>query len=115
MENSDTMARLRVAIDTGHLPRDLGEVLLAKLEANGKRRSLQRTKARNDLLRQAADLVSGSLWAKAERLRREILSTGPRDESDGVRALVLRALAADRWVSPPRSVRQLFRIIAGAD
>lgn len=113
----DRIARLRVAIETERLPRDLGEELLELLTCGetGKRGGLRRTARRNALLREAAGLLSGSLWAKATRLHEELTATEPRPDSDGVRALMLEAAAADRWCPCPTSIRQLHRILAESD
>jgi hypothetical protein len=71
---------------------------------------------RNVLLRQAADLVSGTRWAKARRLEVEVeaLRRPPRlrerAADDGVRELV--ALALD-MAPAPGEVRQFYRILRG--
>ncbi len=106
------IARLRAATATGVLPRDLGMwalELLAELEP-----AAERLERRDALLRAAAARVSGSRWAKARRLEREVaaLATHPRlrerAADDGVRDLVARAVD----VAPaPGEVRQLFRIL----
>jgi hypothetical protein len=109
------LARLRTATATGVLPRDLGLWaldLLDELEP-----AAERVERRNVLLRAAAARVSGSTWARARRLEREIrdLTASPRLRSraadDGVRELVVRAIEADPDL--PRSHRHLRRILEG--
>jgi hypothetical protein len=115
-EHLDQLARLRTATATGTLPRDLGMWaldLLAELEP-----AAERVERRNALLREAASRVSGSRWARANRLEQEIRALGmhprlrERAVDDGVRELVARALDVDP--DAPCSVRQLFRLL-GAD
>src|SRR5689334_19370623 len=110
-EFTSQLARLRVAAATGRLPPDLGDWAVAELEAVAP--VAERVDARNRFLQQAAARLSGSRWAKASRLARELEAAGSRhcDRSadDGVRELVSRALEADP--AAPRSVRQLFRVL----
>jgi hypothetical protein len=78
-----------------------------------------RQAARNRLLQEAARRLSGSTWAKARRLEREILALrGARPRSrrapgsvvDGlVRRTVREAMALDPQV--PATPRQLLRIL----
>jgi hypothetical protein len=111
---ADNLARLRVAAVTGTIPRDLGRWAVETIAELAP--VAERVEARNVLLRQAADLVSGSRWAKARRLVAEVeaLRRPPRVREraadDGVRALVAHAID----VAPaPGEVRQLFRILGG--
>jgi hypothetical protein len=110
-EFTSQLARLRVAAATGRLPPDLGFWAVAELEAVAP--TAERVDARNRLLRQAAARLSGSRWAKASRLARELEASGSRigerSVDDGVRELVARALEADP--AAPRSVRQIFRLL----
>jgi hypothetical protein len=58
--------------------------------------------------------VSGSRWAKAVRLEREIRAAGSRlreraEDVDGVRGIVARALEVDPGT--PVSCRQILRIL----
>jgi hypothetical protein len=109
---ADNLARLRVAAATGVAPPDLvrwAAGVVADLASVA-----ERVETRNVLLREAAAQVSGSRWAKARRLEREIraLAVAPglreRAVDDGVRELVAQALA----VAPaPRSRRQLLAIL----
>lgn len=113
-EHAQQLARLRTAAATGVLPRDLGLWaldLLAELEP-----AAERVERRNALLRAAAAQVSGSRWAKARRLEREVeaLAVRPRlrersGGDGGVRELVARALDIDP--EAPRSIRQIFRLL----
>jgi hypothetical protein len=108
----EQIARLRVARETGRLAPDLGTWVLeelAELAPAG-----ERVAARNALLRRAADLVTGSRWAKARRLEREIAALRSRlreraADVDGVRELVARALEVDPDL--PTSRRQLLRVL----
>jgi hypothetical protein len=110
---ADNLARLRVVVTTGRCPRDLAAWALEELEELAP--AGERVDARNALLRRAADLVSGSRWAKAIRLERELrtLAASPRlrerAADDGVRELVARALEVDP--DAPASRRQLLRIL----
>src|SRR6266540_989888 len=108
-EHVQQLARLRTATATGVLPRDLSMWaldLLGELEP-----AAERVERRNALLRAAAGQLSGSRWAKARRLERELdaLDARPlRTRSaavDDVRDLVARALEADPDL--PRSHRHL--------
>jgi hypothetical protein len=112
-EHGQQLARLRTATATGALPRDLGMWaldLLAELEP-----AAERVERRNALLRAAAERLSGSRWAKARRIEREIAALGiaprlrERSADAGVRDLVARALDADPDM--PRSHRHLRRIL----
>lgn len=109
---AEQLARLRVAAATGVVPREVAAWAVEELEELAP--AGERIQARNALLRQAADLVSGSRWAKAGRLEREIQAAGSRlrqraADVDGVRDLVARALELDPGA--PAERRQLFRII----
>ena len=109
---AEQLARLRVAAVTGTVPRDLAAWAVEELEELAP--AGERIEARNALLRQAAALVSGTRWAKARRLEREVRALGlhprlrERADDDGVRELVARALD----VAPaPGSLRQLLRLV----
>ena len=107
------LARLRVASQTGSLPPDLGRWAVAELEELAP--AAERIDTRNALLREAAALVSGSLWARARRIEAEIQAARSRvrvrsADLDGVRALVVRAVEADPDL--PTSHRQLRRILS---
>jgi hypothetical protein len=111
---ADQIARLRVACSTGHLPPDLGRELLEVLVSTAHRGD--RAEARNALLRQAAERITGSRWAKARRLEAEIAAhargcrrCGGGDEA--VCALVVAALEAAGPGGGRLLVRQLLRIL----
>lgn len=112
-EHAYQIRRLRTAVATGMLPRDLGMWALELLEELEP--AAERVERRNALLRAAAARVSGSRWAKARRLEQEVeaLTARPRlrerAADDGVRELVARAVEVDP--DAPRSVRQLFRLL----
>ena len=114
-EHLDQLARLRTAVATGQLPRDLGVWVLDLVEELEP--AAERLERRNELLRAAAGRMSGSRWAKAGRLERELqeLVAGPRllARSAGpaveVRELVAKAL--EICGETPRSRRQLFRLL----
>ena len=107
------LTRVRVAGVTGQMTPDLAQALLDEL----RRRAApnERHAVRNQLLREAAGLISGTLYAKAKRLAAEagvVTSSrpspiGPAD--DGVRALVRQALTIDPDM--PTSWRQQLRIL----
>jgi hypothetical protein len=67
----------------------------------------QRREMRDALLREAAEKLSGSLWARADQL--EALIAGvPCEVPPGVRELVAEA----RKVAPvPTTARQLYRVL----
>ncbi|WNG37877.1 hypothetical protein F0U61_32495 [Archangium violaceum] len=106
------MSRVRVAGVTGAITPDLAAAVVAEL---GRRAgAAERSDIRNELLRQAAELVSGTRYAKAKRLEREALAakSGRRAadaDVDGVRPLVERALEVDPEM--PTSWRQMERIL----
>lgn len=104
------LSRLRVAVETGHLPRDLGEWALDELDALGP--AAERIEARNALLREAAALVDGSLWAKATRLEASIrlVTRGHRPDTE-IGRLVASALETAPSHRRPPSFRQLLRIL----
>lgn len=66
-EREEKLARLRVAVTTGRLPRDLGAWVLRQLEP------LDRD-ARDDALRAAAACVGGSRWQQARAIA-ELVTT----------------------------------------
>ncbi|HEX6993734.1 MAG TPA: hypothetical protein VF339_06260 [Gammaproteobacteria bacterium] len=102
----DQLARLRVAVETGRLPRDLGEWLLRRLAVRDRRR-------RDAALRAAAERIGGSRWRRAcelARLVRELrddheANVQPPDAAELVRA----ALEADP--DTPASIRHMLRLL----
>lgn len=112
---AEFLARLRVAAVTGRLPEDVGrwavDVCQEHLPATARRA------ARDRCLRTAANLLSGSLWAKACRLKAEILiahgwqtrRARVRPHEATVASHVAQALQLDP--ATPASVRQLLRIL----
>lgn len=112
----DFLARLKVAVETGRLPRDVGAWVLGVVEDNLPATSRRMVRDRH--LRAAANLVSGTAWAKARRLEQEILSLRgrrPHRPSRGIGARVTMHVRAAIQIDPetPTSVRQLLRIVAG--
>jgi hypothetical protein len=104
------LARMRVAAETGVLPRDLARWALAELAAAGGDEA--RRELRDHLLRQAAGHLTGSTWARAHALRAELVAMPRRRDPRGaVRELLVEVLALDP--DCPRSHRQLLRIIGG--
>lgn len=65
--NEDELARLRVAVETGHLPRDLGLLALRELTPSAERR-----RRRDVLIRRAAASMDGSRWARARRIHESL-------------------------------------------
>jgi hypothetical protein len=110
---ADNLARLRVAAVSGTAP---PEILRWAVQVIGDARPhAERVEVRDGLLRQAAALVTGTRWARARRLLREVeaLSVPPplreRALDEGVRDLVARAVA----VAPaPKSLRQILTILS---
>ena len=113
---TDQVARLRVCVSTGQLPSDLGRWTLAVL--TDLLPDAERIAMRNHHLRAAADLVSGSIEAKARRVSQEALVLKRRlclhglsePQLSTVRGCVLAALQIDRHT--PMSVRQIRRILS---
>ncbi|MCM2332756.1 MAG: hypothetical protein NDI82_02280 [Anaeromyxobacteraceae bacterium] len=109
---AEQLARLRVAAATGVVPREVAAWAVEELEELAP--AGERIDARNTLLREAAALVSGSRWAKARRLERELgAAAAGRGRTaagaDPVRDLVVRALQVDPAAA--LSARQLARIL----
>lgn len=107
---ADLLARMRVAAVTERIPADLArEAISALTEAAA---HSERVAVRNDLLKRAAEMVDGGLYAAAvaleDEIRRRALlpSTPPKNEFE---SLVAEALSVDG--ETPRSRRQLLRII----
>lgn len=111
MNWADGISRLKVSVATGRIPRDVGEWALLQLSEIAP--VAARLEERDGLLRGAVSGLSGSRWAKARRLQREIVAASSGRtrpvEDDPVRAAVRRALALDPGT--PRSVRQLLRVL----
>ncbi|HAO32706.1 MAG TPA: hypothetical protein PLP22_10585 [Candidatus Competibacter sp.] len=106
----ELIERLSVARQTGHLPASLGDALHAHL-CNTlpvfARRALQA-----DYLRQAAELLDGTPWQRAERLATLIRQwSGRRGESPLKQALYHAALLGRL----PESPRHLYRILTETD
>ncbi|HEX6996162.1 MAG TPA: hypothetical protein VF339_18680 [Gammaproteobacteria bacterium] len=102
----EQLARLRVAVETGRLPRDLGEWLLRRLVVRDRRR-------RDAALRAAAAEIGGSRWRRACELARLVREL--RDDPDAdvypndAAELVRDALEADP--DTPASIRHMLRIL----
>ena len=109
----EQLARLRVARETGRLPADVAAWALELVV--GLEPAAERVAERNRLLREAAGQLSGSRWARARRLQREIEALGShpalreRASDDGVAEIVARAC---ELAPAPRSLRQLLTILA---
>ena len=106
----DQLRRLRVANETGVLPRDLGVWLideLARVASDNVKRE-----ARDQLLREAGELIGGSAWARAHRIAAELgtLNRRRRDE-DPIGRAVRQAVELDPRC--PTSHRQILRILQG--
>ena len=110
MSDAAQMARLRVARETGALPRDLAEWAIqriAELSPDAERQAL-----RDDLLREAGRILGGSAWSRATTIAAELEAMHRRHtEPTDVRRLLAEALELDPTC--PRSVRHLFRVIVG--
>lgn len=107
---ADQLARLRVAVETGNLPSDLGAWVVAELSARA--RGTERRELRDQLLATAARLLlpDGSTWARAGALQTEITSLDRRAGALSIaRQLVAEALEVDPGT--PRSHRQLHTIL----
>lgn len=112
MTFAEQLARLRAAAADGRVPADLATWALRQLMALAP--AAERSALRDELLRQAASLLPGSTWARARQLRAELLGLARRQRVVGeVRELLADVLELDP--NTPRSVRQLFRVLRGAD
>ncbi len=100
------ISRLLVARTTGHAPPALIDEVLEQLPI-GKPATDCRA-MRDALLREAARLLSGSTWQRAETLASLIRRLN--HPADAVRRLLWHA--ARTGAPLPRSARQVFRIIA---
>lgn len=109
MTYPEQLARLRVALDTGRLPPDLGKWLFEQLVDRAA--AEERIELRNALIRHAAALLPGSTRARAVRICAEL---GALSRSHGdlgaVRALLAEAVAL---YPCPASARQIMRILDG--
>lgn len=112
MSDVEQLARLRVAVQTHHLPTDLGEWLLAQLEQPARRKSV-----RNQALQTAADQLEGSVRHRARELatamaevRRDPLYWAISDSGDEFLACVVRALVNND--QQPMSERHIRRLIS---
>ncbi len=109
---ADNLARLRVAAATGVVPADLVRWVIETISSSAPSAELK--EARNIMLREAAARVSGTRWAKARRIEREIREVSQASplsdhrEEDGVREFVAKAL---ELAPPPESFRQLRRVL----
>jgi hypothetical protein len=107
------LADLRAAATRGPVA---GETILAALdEMIMQARAEARIGTRNRLLREAAEQIPGSRWARANRLQAEIAAASvgrPGAETEAVRGLVVAALKQE---PAPRSVRQILRLLATSD
>jgi hypothetical protein len=104
----EQMARVRVALATGRIPRDLAAWVLDELV----RRAAceERIALRNALVRQAAALLSGSSWARAEQVNAVLQSRQRRHSMpSAIQSLLTEADAAHPC---PASTKQLHRIIS---
>lgn len=116
MTDAEQIARLRVAIATGHLPCDLGRWALTRvLETLA---AAERRAHRDALLRAAADHIGGSTYARASAVLRIVRSF---DAAPGLlavgwfhaetpQALVQAALRLHPNL--PRTRRHLLHILA---
>lgn len=114
--DAEQLARLRVAVATGHLPADVGEWTLGRIETLERR--LPRHAERDRHLRNAAAVLvpGGSRWAKARAVQEQLLrfrtmAAAGRGAEPGF-GVTWHAWAALR-VDPetPASIRQLLRIL----
>jgi hypothetical protein len=109
--DADLLARLRVAVAAGRaVPADVAAWALDALDALLP--ALELVSARNRHLRAAATLVAGSTWAKASRLRAEIIAARTRrdDPAPGtIEHHVREALRIDP--ETPTSTRHLLRVL----
>ena len=105
------LARLRVATITGRLPADVGRWALDLIEEHLP--ALERTAARNRHLRAAADLATGTSWAKASRLRAELIATRSRNGHEPAPGTIEHHVREAVRIDPdtPSSTRHLLRVV----
>lgn len=114
----DFLARLRVAVETGRLPPDVGRWAVEAIEEHLP--ATARRMARDRYLRTAAAMLSGSAWSKARRLEREILAARglrPRQPRSRPReATVAYHIRQAVLIDPdtPTSMRHLLRVVTGS-
>lgn len=107
MTFADQLARLRVAVETGTLPASVGRWAVAQLEARASR--VERVELRDDLLRQAGELVGGSRWARARTLANELAALPRRRPPLTPVAELLTA--ADELEPCPTSPRRIWELL----
>lgn len=102
--NPDLILRLKVATETGYLPRDLGDELLAGLP---RIMSFNTRKAvRDHCIRQAGALIPGSVGEKARTLK--TLIDRLHRPTDQIRALLYHG---SQYAPLPGTSRHLIRIL----
>lgn len=114
---ADNLARLRALCAAAvPLPLDLAQWVVDVAEANAPAALLRRR--RDELLREAAAMLSGSADARAGRLVAELArierawpAPAGRECADPVRRLLIEARTVGR---PPGSRRQLLRVLQSA-
>lgn len=114
---ADNLARLRALCGAElPLPPDLAEWVVEVAQASAPAAVLKRR--RNELLRKAAALLAGSddaraahLVAELARIERAWPAPANRQCDDPLRALLIEARRVGR---PPRSHRQLLRVLQAA-
>lgn len=107
MTYPEQLARMRVAMATGHIPPDLAAWVLEELV---ERAAIEeRIEARDTLIRAAAALLPGSTWARARQIRAELDAlTRSHGALAGARALLAEA---EKLYPCPASPRQISRIL----
>lgn len=117
VELDEQLARFRVAIASGHLPRDLGEWALRTIEQTLS--AAERRARRNELLRVAAARLDGSLWCRASTLHEWLLDlrrwpglARAWQPTQSPQHFLCAAWQLDR--DQPGTLRQLLRIL-GSD
>lgn len=106
LNDAQQLARLRVAAVTEHLPADLGLWALRTLAVL---LPTARRRARDLLLREAAQAIGGSPWRQARGLQAALEGRPGPGVSGHVQGLVREAQQQARC---PSSVRQLLRLVA---
>lgn len=105
MSTDDDLARLRVAIETGYLPRDLGIWALRRLTPSADRR-----RRRDAYLRTAASRLTGSRWSRAVEIHAML---GRLRAEPGVAGYLDTDISEAFTIDPeaPRSLRHILAII----
>lgn len=102
---AELLARLRVAIATGHLPQDLGEWILRRLTPSAERR-----RRRDAAIRAAAARLGGSRWSRAVAVHAQLEQLREDPElAEYVDPHIAEAFILDP--ASPKTLRAVLKIV----